>query len=181
MYLKHKIGLPRTQCIDFLKEKIRINNFKQKGGTKHLLLHSVHADFCGQFQVTLLGGGKYLMLITEATKRVTQAIILKNRNSTKVTDIILDFMKYLENFCCMKIKVHKMLTDNTQEFRSNALRGKLQDLGIREQYRIPHTAQSSRLVEHMNSVVLSKIRTFILIAISWSKCRAIGLGCYISV
>jgi hypothetical protein len=161
MYREHKINEQDEQCLDCLRGKIRRSNFKREGRTKHPLLHSVHADICGPFQVMSLGGGRYFMLMTEATSRFTKAVILGNRDSPKIMHKIINFIKYLENVCCIQAKVHKMLTDNALEFKSDILLTKLRELGISKQYTIPHTPQSSGLVERMNSVVLSKIRTFI--------------------
>jgi hypothetical protein len=161
MYPEHKINEQDEQCVDCLRGKIRRSNFKQEGGTKHPLLHSVHADICGLFQVTWLEGGRYFILMTEPTSRFTKAVILGNRDSPKIMHEIINFIKYLENVCCIQAKVHEMLTDKALEFKSDILLTKLRELGINKQYTIAHTPQSNVLVECMNSVVLSKIRSFI--------------------
>ncbi|WVY99219.1 hypothetical protein V8G54_031370 [Vigna mungo] len=121
------------------------------------VLNVVHADVCGPFDVSSLGGNRYFLLFVDEFSRKLWVYLLKDKKETYNC-----FVK----FCCMverqsgqQIKVFR--TNGEGEFNSGDMHTFCADKGIIHEVTPPYTPQHNGLAERRNRMILDMIRCMI--------------------
>lgn len=136
--------------------------FERSGSRATELLEIIHADVCGPFSTTSLGGARFFLLLKDDFSSYRHVFFLKHKS--EVRSNIEKFISLAERETNQKIKV--LRTDNGTEFCNDYLKNVLERKGIRHQKSVVYTPEQNGRAEREMRTIVEAARSMIK---NWNK------------
>ncbi|GJR52138.1 hypothetical protein Tco_0687399 [Tanacetum coccineum] len=139
-------------------------------------LELLHMDLCGPIRVATINRKKYILVIVDYYSRFTWLYFLHTKDET--AEIIKKFIAQVQlNF---NAKVHKIRTDNDNEFKNATLKAHYEKLGIMQKKLIARIPQQNGVVERRNPTLVEAACTMLIFSrlpeFLWAE--AISTACF---
>jgi hypothetical protein len=123
-------------------------------------LKLLHTDLCGPLQVKSLGGGRYILNITDDASKCSIVKFLSEKGQAKKA--ITQVVKQLERQLGSKVK--EIRTNREREFLIKEIAQFCSEEGITHKLMCPYTPEQNGVAERLNGTLLQKARAIIKIA-----------------
>lgn len=149
---------PQANCEQCMKGKMRRPNNPPASIHTSRPLELLHADLCGPFRTTGLGGEQYWLMVVDDFSRMTAIIPMKSKDQTeeKLPQVITAWENITRQKCVA------LRTDDGGEFRSRYLNRLLADRGIQHQLSVPGVHQTNAVAERANQSAEQSCRTLLI-------------------
>jgi transposase InsO family protein len=117
----------------------------------------VHSNICGPFEVSSLGGSKYLITFVDEYNRMMWLYTIKLKS--EALDVFKNFKVLIEKKSDKAIKI--LRTDGGGEYTSKEFEAFFLSQGIVDEVTASHTPHHNGLAERMNKTLLDMARSMI--------------------
>ena len=121
------------------------------------VLDLVHTDVLGPFEVSSVGGSKYV--ITFIDDHSNWVVEYTMRHKSEALDRFKQYKQYAETHTNRKLKV--LRSDNGGEYLSNKFKQYLLDNGIHHELTVAYTPQQNGVAERMNRTLTDLVRSML--------------------
>ncbi|KAL3690152.1 hypothetical protein R1sor_016461 [Riccia sorocarpa] len=148
-------------CADCLAGKHSRDSFPEHSETRSTrILQLLHADLCGPFPVSSMGGAKYILTIVDDFSRKGWALLLHYKSDT--FQCFTEFKTAIESET--GVKVTGLRTHRGGEFMSTAFLDYCKRHGIKRQLTVARTPQQNGVVKRRNRILLERMRSLMIAA-----------------
>lgn len=145
------------KCVPCIKGKAHQQPFCESNSCAAQPLELVHADVCGPFEVTSLGGARYFLLIKDDFTRFRTVYFLTQKS--EVFDKVKMFITTAENQLNLKLK--KFRSDNGTEFINREMATLFNDKGVIHETSVVYTPQQNGRAEREMRTLVEAARTML--------------------
>nr|GEW16149.1 retrovirus-related Pol polyprotein from transposon TNT 1-94 [Tanacetum cinerariifolium] len=139
-------------------------------------LYLLHMDLCGPTCVKSVNGKKYILVIVDDYSRFTWVKFLRSKD--EAPDFIIKFLKMIQVW--LKVPVHRIQTDNGNEFVNQTLREYYEEVGISHETSVARSSQQNGVVERRNRTLIEAAHTMLIYAQAslflWAE--AVATACF---
>nr|GFB67262.1 retrovirus-related Pol polyprotein from transposon TNT 1-94 [Tanacetum cinerariifolium] len=128
--------------------------------TNQKKLYLLYMDLCGSMRVESVNGKKYILVIVDDYSRFAWVKFLRSKDET--LNFIIKFLKMIQ--VRVKVPVHRIRTDNGNEFVNQTLRDYYEKVGISYETSVTRSPQQNRVVERRNHTLIEAARTMLIYA-----------------
>nr|GEU36258.1 hypothetical protein [Tanacetum cinerariifolium] len=118
-------------------------------------LHLRHMDLCGPMRIASINGKRYVLVIVDDYSRYTWVHFLRSKD--EAAEVIKTFLKRIT--VLLQSPVIIIRTDNSTEFKNQALKDYFYSVGISHQMSSVRTSQQNGVVERRNQTLVEAART----------------------
>ncbi|GKA24999.1 retrovirus-related pol polyprotein from transposon TNT 1-94 [Tanacetum coccineum] len=153
-----QLGPKDKPCSACEKGKHHRASFKTKQNFSiRICMHLLHIDLFRPVSRMSINHEKYTLVIVDEYSRYTWVHFL--RKKSQAADVIISFIKMLENQNDVKVKQIK--TDNRTEFRNSELEIFCDEKGISQNFSSPYTPEKNGVAERKNRTLIVAARTML--------------------
>lgn len=159
-YLKlHNIN--DNECMECKISKLRRNPHNKNPPRASNILEVIHSDIMGPLTPVSNDNYRYILTFIDEFSRKPWVFLMKDKS--EATNIILDFLKYLDNHFNNKVKFFK--SDNAKEYNNSRIKKYCKKMGIKKIFSTPYNPENNGIAERYNQTIINSAKTLIF----WSK------------
>jgi len=154
-------NIKQNKCLECGIAKLRNKPHNKTPPKANRILEVIHSDIMGPISPASNDGFKYVITFIDEFSRKAWIHLMKEKS--EASNIIVEFLKYIDNHFDKKIKYFK--SDNAKEYNNSKVKKLCKKMGIKKIFSTPYNPQNNGIAERYNQTLINSTKTLIY----WAK------------